>query len=85
MIEVSFADEQPDKTMFGHLTPHWLIKELNELEQLTGQGSLKGFNIVITHVKPPQSNIERIKKQLAAQNKLLLNLIFPQQGKMLNF
>jgi cAMP phosphodiesterase len=85
MIEVSFADEQPDKTLFGHLTPHWLMKELKELEGLSGQGSLKGFNIVITHVKPPQSSIERIKKQLAAENELQLKLIYPEQGKALNF
>ncbi|HTK18113.1 MAG TPA: hypothetical protein VL442_01300, partial [Mucilaginibacter sp.] len=60
-------------------------KELDELEKLSGAGSLKGFNIVVTHVKPPQANIERLKKQLAAENKLQLNLIYPQQGKELNF
>lgn len=85
MIEASFPDEQPDKTLFGHLTPRWLMKEMDELEKLTGIDSLKGFNIVITHVKPPQSSIERIKKQLAAENKLQLNLIYPQQGKALEF
>jgi 3',5'-cyclic-nucleotide phosphodiesterase len=85
MIEVSFPDEQPDKTLFGHLTPRWLMKELDELEKLSGAGSLKGFNIIVTHVKPPQANIERLKKQLTAENKLQLNLIYPQQGKELNF
>ncbi|MDB5141881.1 MAG: 3,5-cyclic-nucleotide phosphodiesterase [Mucilaginibacter sp.] len=85
MIEVSFPDEQSDKTLFGHLTPHWLMKEMDELEKLSGPGTLKGFNIVATHVKPPQSSIERIKKQMAAENKLQLNLIYPQQGKALNF
>jgi len=85
MIEVSFPDEQPDKTLFGHLTPRWLMKELDELGKLSGTGSLKGFNIVVTHVKPPQASIERIKKQLATENKLQLNLIYPQQGKELNF
>ena len=85
MIEVSFPDEQPDKTLFGHLTPRWLMKELDVLEKLSGQGSLKGFNIVVTHVKPPQSSIDRLKKQLAAENKLQLNLIYPQQGKAINF
>jgi cAMP phosphodiesterase len=85
MIEVSFPDEQPDKTLLGHLTPRWLMKEMDELEKLCGAGSLKGFNIVVTHVKPPQASIERIKKQLAAENKLQLNLAYPQQGKKLNF
>lgn len=80
MIEVSFSDEQPDKALFGHLTPHWLMKELHELEKLSGQGSLRNFNIVVTHVKPPQKSIEKIKQELAAENNLHLKLIFPQQG-----
>ncbi len=85
MIEVSFPDEQSDKTLFGHLTPHWLMKEMDELEELSGPGSLKGFNIVVTHVKPPQSSIERLKQQLSAENKLRLNLVYPEQGKALDF
>lgn len=85
MIEVSFPDEQADKTLFGHLTPHWLMEEMDKLEKLTGAGSLKGFNIVVTHVKPPQNNIERIKNQLDTENKLQLYLIYPQQGMAINF
>ncbi|MDB5137075.1 MAG: 3,5-cyclic-nucleotide phosphodiesterase [Mucilaginibacter sp.] len=85
MIEVSFPDEQPDKTLFGHLTPHWLMKEMDDLQKLTGPGTLKDFTVVITHVKPPQSSTERIKMQLADENKLQLNLVYPEQGKVLNF
>ena len=85
MIEVSFPDEQPDKTLFGHLSPKWLMKEMDKLESLAGPGALKNFNIVVTHVKPPQSSIAQIKKQLATQNKLHLNLVYPEQGKALNF
>jgi 3',5'-cyclic-nucleotide phosphodiesterase len=29
VIEASFPDNQPDKFLFGHLTPKWLTKELN--------------------------------------------------------
>src|SRR6202000_1147529 len=46
MIETSFPDEQPDKTLFGHLTPHWLMKEMDELGKLSGPGLLKGVKIV---------------------------------------
>lgn len=81
MIEVSFPDEQPDKNLFGHLTPRWLMKELKQLERYAGGGSLKNFNIIVTHVKPPESSILRIKKELTAENTLGLHLIFPQQGK----
>jgi cAMP phosphodiesterase len=84
MIEASFPDEQPDKTLFGHLTPHWLMKEMEVLGSLTGNDALKGFNIIITHVKPPQTSINKIMVQLKAENKLHLNLIFPEQGKVVN-
>ena len=80
-IETSFPDEQPDNLLFGHLTPHLLMKEMDDLEKLTGTSTLKHFPIIITHNKPPQAKIDTIKKQLMAQNKLRLNLIFPEQGK----
>jgi len=82
MIEVSFPDEQPDKTLFGHLTPKWLIKEMHALESMAGP--LSNFELIITHVKPPQASIERIKRQLEAENDLHLHLLFPQQGKAIN-
>jgi cAMP phosphodiesterase len=84
MIETSFPDEQPDKTLFGHLTPHWLMTEMNDLGTLTGINALKGFNIIITHVKPPQINIAKLKQELKAENLLGLNLIFPVQGKAID-
>lgn len=83
MIEVSFPDDQPDKTLFGHLTPHWLMTEMNNLA--SEAGPLKGLNVVITHVKPPESKIALIKKQVIEENKLGLHIIFPEQGKKLEF
>ena len=85
LIEVSFPNEQPDKTLFGHLTPKWLMAEMDKLALLTGTDAIKGLNIVVTHLKPPMTNISKIKTQLKAANKLQLNLIYPQQGKALNF
>ncbi|RYU90101.1 3',5'-cyclic-nucleotide phosphodiesterase [Mucilaginibacter terrigena] len=82
MIEVSFPNEQPDKSLFGHLTPRLLMNEMAVLGKLTG-ASLKGLNIVVTHLKPPYKSIVMIKTQLKAANKLQLNLIYPQQGKAL--
>lgn len=78
MIEVSFPNSQPDKSLFGHLTPRLLMQELNVLAGYAG--SLKGLNMVITHLKPPAANIAQIKQQLTAGNKLGVKLIFPQQG-----
>ncbi|WP_183575301.1 MBL fold metallo-hydrolase [Mucilaginibacter sp. X5P1] len=84
MIETSFPDEQPDKTLFGHLTPHWLMAEMDDLAALTGTDALKGFNVIITHLKPPQTSIYKIKLQLFNENKLNLNLIYPQQGEAID-
>ena len=86
MIEVSFPNEQPDKTLFGHLTPRWLMQELGILADYSGgKNALKSFNIVVTHLKPPADHILQIKTQLRAGNALGLHLIFPEQGKVLNF
>ena len=84
MIETSFPDEQPDKTLFGHLTPRWLMTELEDLAVLTGKDALKGFNVMITHEKPPQQSMDKIKNQLNAENVLQLNLLFPEQGKAID-
>ncbi|MEN2398263.1 3',5'-cyclic-nucleotide phosphodiesterase [Flavobacterium sp. MC2016-06] len=80
-IEVSFPNEQPDQFLFGHLTPNYLMKELHSLEELTGKDTLKGFKIIITHLKPPSKNIEKIKEQLQKQNDLGVQIIYPEQGK----
>jgi cAMP phosphodiesterase len=80
-IEVSFPNEQPDSSLFGHLTPNHLMKELHKLEDLTGKGALKNFKIIITHLKPPTKNMVKIKEQLQKQNDLGVQLLFPEQGK----
>jgi 3',5'-cyclic-nucleotide phosphodiesterase len=85
MIEVSFPSEQPDKTLFGHLTPHWLMVEMDKLATLTGPDVIKGLNIVVTHLKPPANSIIKIKEELKVENKLQLNLVYPQQGKPFTF
>lgn len=51
-IEVSFPSKQPDRALFGHLTPRWLMAEMKNLEELAGSGSVQGLPVVITHIKP---------------------------------
>jgi cAMP phosphodiesterase len=80
-IEVSFPNEQPAKFLFGHLTPNYLMQEMHVLEELAGKGTLKGFKIIITHLKPPTKNIIKIKEQIKNQNDLGLKIIYPEQGK----
>jgi cAMP phosphodiesterase len=85
MIEVSFPNEQPDKSLFGHLTPKLLMHEMDALSKLAGAEAMKNFPIVITHLKPAGGHIPDIKKQLAAGNSLGLKLVYPEQGKLLEF
>ena len=85
LIEVSFPNEQPDRQLFGHLTPKWLREELNALSKITGKSALKNFPIVVTHIKPISNNERKIKRQLSAANDLKLKFIYPRQGVKLKF
>ncbi len=84
-IEVSFPDEQPDKLLFGHLTPRLLMEEMQELARSSGEEALKKLPILITHIKPAGNKETLIKTELAARNSLQLRLIFPEQAKRLEF
>lgn len=84
LIEVSFPNEQPDKSLFGHLTPKLLESELTVLNSFCQPGKLKYVPIIITHLKPVDNNIERIKKQLKEQKTLGVTYIFPEQGKKID-
>ncbi|WPQ61293.1 3',5'-cyclic-nucleotide phosphodiesterase [Chitinophaga sancti] len=82
-IEVSFDNQQPDKQLFGHLTPHWLMSELQDLASLAGTEALKGFPVVITHIKPGGNREQLIREQLKANNPLQVKLIVPEQAKLI--
>ena len=84
-IETSFTNEQPDKLLFGHLTPRLLMQEMNVLAGLAGVKALVNVPIVITHEKPGGNREALIKKQLLQSNSLRLKLVFPTQGKPLSF
>jgi 3',5'-cyclic-nucleotide phosphodiesterase len=81
LIEVSFPNEQPDKSLFGHLTPKLLEQELNVLNGFCQPGKLHNVPVIITHLKPVDDNIEKIKKQLKEKNALGIKYIFPVQGE----
>ena len=84
-IEVSFPNEQPVKSLFGHLTPALLNQTLKALAALTGTDALHGLPVVITHRKPGGDQEERIRRQLLAGNPLGVKLVFPEQGRELSF
>ncbi|PSU96018.1 3',5'-cyclic-nucleotide phosphodiesterase [Photobacterium leiognathi subsp. mandapamensis] len=84
-IETSFSNSTPDKSLFGHLTPQWLLTELNTLAgYVGGDEPLKDLNVIVTHIKyslkknaVPKQIIE---KELRGNNNLGINFIFTEQG-----
>ena len=90
IIEVSYPNGIQDKDLFGHLTPDWLIKELQNLEKYSGgKGSLKGFNVIISHVKPSlDKGIDTrsiVREQLRVGNTMGVNFIMLDQGEKAGF
>ncbi len=81
MIEVSFPNKQPEKLLFGHLTPALLNEELAKLAAALGTSSLKGVTVVVTHRKPPIQNVKLISEELLNKNPLQVNYVFPEQGR----
>jgi len=84
-IEVSFPDEQPEKLLFGHLTPRLLMGEMKTLSMLAGPNAMRGLPLVITHRKPSGDQEARIRQELEANNPFQLRLVFPEQGVRLQF
>ncbi|MGB6119684.1 MAG: 3',5'-cyclic-nucleotide phosphodiesterase [Mesorhizobium sp.] len=89
IVEVSYVNSQPDKFLFGHLTPAWLLKSLRDLEGKAGKGSLKDMPIVISHIKYslkkaslPQDDI---LKELLADNDIGAKFLIPEQGMKWSF
>ena len=82
-IEASYANSQPEKQLFGHLTPALLLQELGVLARLTGPEALRGLPVIVTHIKPTAGNEAVIRQQLQEANRLRLRLIFPEQGQRL--
>lgn len=84
-MEVSFTNEQPDHLLFGHLTPRHFMNEIAALSRYTGAEALKGFPVIITHIKPAPNRESMIRSQLAQLNSFQLNIVFPEQAVGLEF
>ena len=82
-IEVSFSNKVADASLYGHLTPNWLMKEMNKLYLLAGD-HLKEVSIMVTHMKPCDNCETNIKEDLQKANSLGLKLYFPKQGEIIN-
>jgi cAMP phosphodiesterase len=91
-IEASYPNQQPNKLLFGHLNPHWLLKELNQLAILVDpqhpQSALVGLKVVVTHIKHGLSNKNmagEILTQLKQKNTLGIQFILPHQNQLMYF
>jgi len=90
-MEASYANDRPDKELFGHLTPHWVNQELRVLASLVDERnpekSLHGLTVVITHIKPALTRGEtpraRIERELKEENPLGVRFVLARQGDKL--
>jgi 3',5'-cyclic-nucleotide phosphodiesterase len=86
-LECSYPDGRPPELLFGHLTPKWITEALSNLNEqvqsVNSSSSVRGLNVVITHIKPVpgQDVASQIQKELAAQNTLHVNYVLAVQGK----
>ena len=85
LIESSYDNSRSDNSLFGHLTPFWLVKELEVLGKYSGgMKSLEGFNVIVTHIKPSlkkNGNIRgTIQLELNSNNLYKIKYSFPKQG-----
>jgi 3',5'-cyclic-nucleotide phosphodiesterase len=89
IIEASYPDGRADKALFGHLTPQWLIRSLEDLERRNRAGSLRGLPVIVNHIKYPADRPERLRATIAAQlasgNRLGVRFILPAQGESWRF
>ena len=81
-IEVSFSNKVADGSLYGHLTPNWLMKEMGKLYQLAGE-TLKEVSIIVTHIKPCDNCETNIKEEIQKTNSLGLKLYFPKQAEII--
>lgn len=82
MLECSYAQEDAQHTVYGHLDTKLLHREMEHLAEIVGE-PLEGLNLIVTHRKEKLGEVDMkrvIEKELRSANKLNLNLIFPIQG-----
>lgn len=87
-IEVSFDNSQPDYLLFGHLTPKWLLSELDYFSSLVAdKQQIKDLKVIISHIKYSlKSGINprlKIQQELNQGNTHGFKFILAKQGQQL--
>jgi 3',5'-cyclic-nucleotide phosphodiesterase len=92
-LEVSFSDPREDSLLFGHLTPSWLMRELEvlaaEVDPSAPETALRGLPLVVTHLKPRLERgadvREDVRRQLAPLEQRGVKVVLPRAGERLSF
>ncbi len=92
-LEASFADPRDEKLLFGHLTPSWILRELDALaagvDPAQPTRALQGLSLVVTHLKPRLERgvdvKEEVRRQLAPLETRGVKVILPRAGARLSF
>lgn len=85
LLECSVPDADSAQVVYGHLNPHLLLQEMQQLQREVG-GPLDGLKVIVTHRKESllrQSAIKQIEEQVRAGNTLGIDFIFPIQGDLI--
>lgn len=88
VIEVSFANDQPDNLLFGHLTPKWLLSEMHYFYSLVAdKQQIKDMKVIISHIKYSLKSGTnprlKIQQELNQGNTHGLKFILAKQGQLL--
>jgi 3',5'-cyclic-nucleotide phosphodiesterase len=88
VIEISFDNRQPDNLLFGHLTPKWLISELNCFYSLVdNKQQFQDIQVIISHIKYSlKSGLDprlKIQQELKQGNTHGFKFILAKQGQRL--
>lgn len=87
-IECSLPNEVPDKKLYGHLTPKYLMQELRTAATMVNpefpEAAFQGTKIIVTHIKPTEEEgtnaSKTILEQLEKLNDLSIDFLIPEQG-----
>jgi 3',5'-cyclic-nucleotide phosphodiesterase len=92
-IEISYPDPRESNRLYGHLTPRWLMIELQRLASLMSaecaSEAMRRLTVIVTHIKPTlqrgPSAREQIMQQVNELNPLGVRFVFPEQGERVEF
>ena len=92
-LEISYPDPRESNRLYGHLTPRWVMTELQRLAALVDAGrpagALRELTVIVTHIKPTLrrglSTREQIMRQVKDLNTLGVRFVFPEQGERVEF